>query len=267
MEWEASSGRSTSTPRPRWSSRSSARPSTCGSGGPTRPTSTRCPAPPASIVFGDPASPEATVSRSRWSRSTRPGGSPSGGPSRRGRPRRADNSLLVTFELTPVGRAGPAAHDRDRLPGEGLGGRRARGAVPRARRRLGLLPAPPRRPYAARLGAAAMSRRRRRRAVVGDRRPDPPPDARPAAGRRRRHGDVAERAAARHPPGGGQAPRRARPGRPGPRHAGGPRAALRVDEAQLARAVAQLASVGSTWDARLRRIKRIAEAIERQTER
>lgn len=36
-----------------------------------------------------------------------------------------------------------------------------------------------------------------------------------------------------------------------------------VDEAQLARAVAQLASVGSAWDARLRRIKRIAEAIER----
>jgi len=36
-----------------------------------------------------------------------------------------------------------------------------------------------------------------------------------------------------------------------------------VDEAQLARAVAQLASVGATWDARLHRIKRIAEAIQR----
>ena len=35
----------------------------------------------------------------------------------------------------------------------------------------------------------------------------------------------------------------------------------RVDEAQLARATAQLASVGATWDARLRRIKRIAETI------
>ena len=35
------------------------------------------------------------------------------------------------------------------------------------------------------------------------------------------------------------------------------------DEAQLARAVAQLSSVGATWDARLRRIKKIAEAIER----
>jgi DNA-binding transcriptional ArsR family regulator len=37
----------------------------------------------------------------------------------------------------------------------------------------------------------------------------------------------------------------------------------RVDEAQLARAVAQLASVGSAWDARLQRIRRIAEAIQR----
>ena len=37
----------------------------------------------------------------------------------------------------------------------------------------------------------------------------------------------------------------------------------RVDDAQLARAVAQLSTVGATWDARLRRIKRIAEAIQR----
>jgi DNA-binding transcriptional ArsR family regulator len=36
----------------------------------------------------------------------------------------------------------------------------------------------------------------------------------------------------------------------------------RVDDAQLARAVAQLSTVGATWDARLRRIKRIAEAIQ-----
>ena len=35
-----------------------------------------------------------------------------------------------------------------------------------------------------------------------------------------------------------------------------------VDDAQLSRAVAQLSSVGATWDARLRRIKKIAEAIE-----
>jgi DNA-binding transcriptional ArsR family regulator len=38
----------------------------------------------------------------------------------------------------------------------------------------------------------------------------------------------------------------------------------RVDGAQLARAAEQLASVGSTWDGRLRRIARIAERIERQ---
>lgn len=36
-----------------------------------------------------------------------------------------------------------------------------------------------------------------------------------------------------------------------------------IDEAQLARAVAQLESVGTAWDARLERIKRIAEAIQR----
>jgi DNA-binding transcriptional ArsR family regulator len=36
-----------------------------------------------------------------------------------------------------------------------------------------------------------------------------------------------------------------------------------VDEAQLARAVAQLNSVGALWDARLNRIKRLAEAIQR----
>ena len=39
-----------------------------------------------------------------------------------------------------------------------------------------------------------------------------------------------------------------------------------VDEAQLARAVAQLADVGAAWDARLQRIKRIAEAIQRNRE-
>jgi len=38
----------------------------------------------------------------------------------------------------------------------------------------------------------------------------------------------------------------------------------RVDDAQLAKAAQQLASVGSTWDGRLRRIARIAEEIERQ---
>jgi DNA-binding transcriptional ArsR family regulator len=41
----------------------------------------------------------------------------------------------------------------------------------------------------------------------------------------------------------------------------------RVNEGQLARAAAQLADVGSAWDARLRRIKAIAEAIERDQRR
>lgn len=40
----------------------------------------------------------------------------------------------------------------------------------------------------------------------------------------------------------------------------------RVDDQQLARAVAQLADVGSAWDARLQRIKTIAESIK-QTKR
>jgi ArsR family transcriptional regulator, cadmium/lead-responsive transcriptional repressor len=37
----------------------------------------------------------------------------------------------------------------------------------------------------------------------------------------------------------------------------------RVDEAQLARAVAQLSGVGAAWDGRLQRIRRIAEHIQR----
>ncbi|MBZ5737842.1 ArsR/SmtB family transcription factor [Nocardioides mangrovi] len=40
-----------------------------------------------------------------------------------------------------------------------------------------------------------------------------------------------------------------------------------VDEAQLARAVAQLTAVGSAWDGRLQRIKRIAERIEQEKKR
>jgi predicted transcriptional regulator len=39
-----------------------------------------------------------------------------------------------------------------------------------------------------------------------------------------------------------------------------------VSQAQLARAVAQLSSVGATWDARLQRIKGIAEAIQHSRE-
>ena len=37
-----------------------------------------------------------------------------------------------------------------------------------------------------------------------------------------------------------------------------------VDDVQLARAAEQLATVGSSWDGRLRRIARIAEELERQ---
>ncbi|WIN00798.1 helix-turn-helix domain-containing protein [Actinoplanes oblitus] len=36
-----------------------------------------------------------------------------------------------------------------------------------------------------------------------------------------------------------------------------------VDDRQLARAVAQLTAVGSAWDARLRRIRRLAETIQK----
>lgn len=38
----------------------------------------------------------------------------------------------------------------------------------------------------------------------------------------------------------------------------------RVDDAQLSRASAQLAEVGALWNARLARIKEIAEAIQRE---
>lgn len=37
-----------------------------------------------------------------------------------------------------------------------------------------------------------------------------------------------------------------------------------VDEGQLSRAVAQFSAVSATWDARLKRIKRIAEQIQRR---
>jgi predicted transcriptional regulator len=37
----------------------------------------------------------------------------------------------------------------------------------------------------------------------------------------------------------------------------------RVDDAQLSRAIAQLSAVGATWDARMHRIKHLAEAIQR----
>jgi DNA-binding transcriptional ArsR family regulator len=37
----------------------------------------------------------------------------------------------------------------------------------------------------------------------------------------------------------------------------------RIDDVQFARALEQLAAVGTAWDARLSRIKRIAEAVQR----
>lgn len=40
----------------------------------------------------------------------------------------------------------------------------------------------------------------------------------------------------------------------------------RVDEAQLARVIAQLTAVGDTWDRRMQRIKRLAESIQRAGE-
>ncbi|SEC82362.1 Helix-turn-helix domain-containing protein [Amycolatopsis tolypomycina] len=48
-------------------------------------------------------------------------------------------------------------------------------------------------------------------------------------------------------------------------HSAGREKQFRVDEDQLARAVAQLTDVGNAWDARLRRIKRIAETIQAET--
>lgn len=41
----------------------------------------------------------------------------------------------------------------------------------------------------------------------------------------------------------------------------------RVDDRQFARAATQLTEVGTAWDARLRRIKRIAEAIQQAQDR
>lgn len=40
----------------------------------------------------------------------------------------------------------------------------------------------------------------------------------------------------------------------------------RIDDAQFARAVAQLSAVGASWDARLGRIKQIAERIQRASD-
>ena len=79
---------------------------------------------------------------------------------------------------------------------------------------------------------------------------------------RRRDGDLPQRSVAGHAAGGREAPRRAGPRRTRPRHAAGREKRYRVDEAQFARAEALLQTAAG-WDARLRRIKGIAEAIER----
>lgn len=39
---------------------------------------------------------------------------------------------------------------------------------------------------------------------------------------------------------------------------------FRIEDSQLARAAAQLSEVGDAWDARLQRIRRLAEAIEQR---
>ena len=166
----------------------------------------------------------------------------------------------------PVGGRHAAALLRGGLPGEGLGGGRARGGVPRPRRRLGPLPASPRHVRRA-AGVDDGERRHRRRALVRGRRTDPAPDARRAAERRRGHGDHAERAAARHAAGGRQAPRVSSNGsdsstsRP-------PDASVstRWTRPSLPARSRSCRAVGATWDARLHRIKRIAEAIQRSQE-
>ena len=179
-----------------------------------------------------------------------------------GEPTTSSKSLLVTFDLIPTGCRHAAPLHRDGVPGEGLGGGGPRGAVPRARRRLGPLP-PPSRRVRRPDGVDAMS------AVIDD-------DLWSAVGdpTRRRMLDlllaeagtattlseqlpVTRQAVAKH---------LGVLDRVGLVHVtpAGRERRYEVDEAQLARAVAQLSSVGAAWDARLQRIKRIAEAIQRQ---
>ena len=76
------------------------------------------------------------------------------------------NSLLVTFDLTPSRRRHAAQDDRDRLPRDGLGGRRPRAAVPGARHRLGLLPAAAGAVRRDAGGAAVSAARRRSRSTT-----------------------------------------------------------------------------------------------------
>ncbi len=57
-------------------------------------------------------------------------------------PDRSGQSLLVTFDLVPVGAGHPDPDDRDRVPRDGLGDRRPGGAVPRPRERRGTTTSP-----------------------------------------------------------------------------------------------------------------------------
>jgi uncharacterized protein YndB with AHSA1/START domain/DNA-binding transcriptional ArsR family regulator len=166
------------------------------------------------------------------------------------------NSLLVTF--------GPSVH-RDRLPRAGLGHRGARAGLPRARQGLGFVPAPHRGSRRSRDAGTVMiaidddlwsavgdpTRRRMLDLLLTDSGgtatslSEQLPVTRQAVAK---HLGVLDRVGLVHATPSGRERR------------------YRADDAQLARAVAQLASVGATWDARLRRIARIAEAIQRSQE-
>ncbi len=109
------------------------------------------------ITFGDRSSPrrERRTAHGARGRPAPPVLLPVG--VRRGRRRRPPtNSFLVTFDLVPAASGTLLRLDGDRLPRAGLGGRRARGALPRPRHRLGLLP-PPARHVRRAAGVDAMS--------------------------------------------------------------------------------------------------------------
>ena len=131
------------------------------------------------IVFGGAGDAAGPWCSSPSSRRSRRGRSRSAGRIRSASRPAAGNSLLVTFDLTPSGGGTLLKMTETRLPRDGLGGRRPRAAVPRARHRLGLLPASARAVRRDAGGAAVSTARRgahRRRPLVGDRRPDPAAD-------------------------------------------------------------------------------------------
>src|SRR3954453_11800043 len=233
--------------------------------------------PQAVVARRRPVRPDARVDGG--DRLRRPGGRRrSGVLSRRRRPAAAD----VLLPLDAPGRRGPgggqlaaghlrpdavrrrdaAPDDRDRLPRDGLGGRRPGGAVPGARPRLGLLPA-----------AARALRRDARGSAVTSAVAD---DLWSAVGdptRRRMldlllvEGEGTATTLSRQMPVTRQAVAKHlavldRVGLVRVTPAGRERR-YRVDDAELTRAVALLSAVGAAWDARPQRIKQIAEAIQR----